>query len=102
MTGTCHHYCLQTREVVSSHTALNLGDEISRSTEEWEITSKVVMVTTDNGQNIKNAVTEVLELFNFGCIGHTLQLSIGKVPNIFTGSSFVTQIARSDPQSYRQ
>jgi len=41
-----HHYCLQTCEVASSYTALNLGDEISRSTDEWKITSKVVMVTS--------------------------------------------------------
>jgi len=32
------------------------------------------MVTTDNGQNIKNAITEELELFHLDCIGHTLQV----------------------------
>ena len=89
-----HHYCLQTREVASSHTALNLGDEISRSMEEWEITSKVVMVTTDNGQNIKNAVTEVLELFHFGCIGHTLQLSIGKALQISAVSRVLGRVRK--------
>ena len=41
------HYCLQTHEVVSSYTALNLADEIRNSMEEWEITDKVVMVITD-------------------------------------------------------
>ena len=47
------HYCLQTRKVASSHTALNLPNELCNSMEEWEITDKVVMVTTNNGQNIK-------------------------------------------------
>jgi len=60
-----HHYCLLTREVAASQTALNLADELRNSMEEWEITGKIVMVTTDNGQNITNAVTEELELFCF-------------------------------------
>ena len=51
------HYCLQTHEVSSSHTAVNLANELRISMEEWEVTSKVVMVTTDNGQNIKNTIT---------------------------------------------
>ena len=56
------HYCLQTHKVASSHTALNLANELRNSMEEWEITDKVVMVTTDNGQNIRNATTEEQEL----------------------------------------
>ena len=35
-------------------------------------------VTTDNAANIKNAVVNKLNLEHLGCIGHTLQLSIGK------------------------
>ena len=72
------HYCLQTREVVSSHTAQNLAGEISCSLDEWGITDKVVMVTTDNGQNIKNAIIEELQYSHLCCVGHTLQLGIGK------------------------
>jgi len=36
------------------------------------------MVTTDNAANITNAVVDELELPHFGCVGHILQLSIGK------------------------
>ena len=72
------HYCLQTREVISSHTAQNLAGEISCSLDEWGITDKVVMVTTDNGQNIKNAIIEELQYSHLCCVGHTLQLGIGK------------------------
>ena len=36
------------------------------------------MVTTDNGPNIRNAVTDELNFSHLGCVGHTLQLSIGR------------------------
>ena len=86
------YYCMQTREVASSHTALNLADELRNSMEEWEITDKVVMVTTDNGHNIRNAITEELELSHLGCIGHTLQLSIGMALQISTVSRILGRV----------
>ena len=67
MTGKC---CLKTQEVVSSHTAQNLAEEI-HSLDEWDITDKVVMVTTDNAQNIRNAITDQLHFSHLGCVGHT-------------------------------
>ena len=73
-----HHQCLKTQEVVSSHTAQNLDEEIHYSLDEWDITDKVVMVTTDNAQNIRNAITDQLHFSHLGCVGHTLQLDIGK------------------------
>ena len=36
------------------------------------------MITTDNAANITNAAVNELELPHFGCVGHILQLSIGK------------------------
>ena len=73
-----HHHCLKTQEVISSHTAHNLAEEIRYSLDEWDITDKVVMVTTDNAQNIRNAITDQLHFSHLGCVGHTLQLGIGK------------------------
>ena len=73
-----HHHCLKTQEVVSSHIAQNLAEEIRYSLDEWDITDKVVMVTTDNAQNIRNAITDHLHFSHLGCVGHTLQLGIGK------------------------
>ena len=72
-----HHHCLKT-QVVSSHTAQNLAEEIHYSLDEWDITDKVVMVTTDNVQNIQNAITDQLHFSHLGCVGYTLQLDIGK------------------------
>ena len=75
MIGKC---CLKTQEVVSSHTAQNLAEEIHYSLDKWDITDKVVMVTTDNAQNIRNAIIDQLHFSHLGCVGHTLQLDNGK------------------------
>lgn len=72
------HYCLQIQEITESHTAVNLADDLKNSLEQWEILDRVVMITTDNAANITNAVVNELELPHFGCVGHVLQLSIGK------------------------
>ena len=54
---------------------------------DWNIdTEKVVAVVTDNARNMVNAISE-LDLFNFPCIGHTLQLGVKKgfdVPKVHT------------------
>ena len=42
---------------------------------EWDTSSKVFEVTTDNGQNIVNAI-ELFSLEHFPCLAHTLQLAI--------------------------
>ena len=34
--------------------------------------------TTDNAQNIRNAIVGIMEIHHLGCIGHTLQLSVNK------------------------
>ena len=73
-----HHHCLQTQEVVSCYTAQNLAEQMQCSFDEWDITDKVVMVTTDNGPNIQNSITDELNFSHLGCVGHTLQLSIGR------------------------
>lgn len=71
------HRCLQTREVSSSHDAENLSKELHDAFEEWGI-AEVFTATTDNGRNIRNAIVNELNLSHLGCVGHTLQLSIGK------------------------
>lgn len=72
------HYCLQIQEITESHTAVNLADDLRSSLEQWETLDRVVMITTDNAANITNAVVNELKLPHFGCVGHVLQLSIGK------------------------
>ena len=39
---------------------------------------KVLIVTTDNEANIRKAIVDEMSLSHLGCIGHTLQLCIGK------------------------
>ena len=89
-----HHHCLQTRDVVSSHTAQNLAEEIHYSLDEWDVTGKVVMVTTDNAQNIKNAISEELNFSHLPCVGHTLQLSIGKALQLTAVSHVLARVRK--------
>jgi len=72
------YYCLQVQEIAESHTAVNLGNDLRSSLERWDILGRLVMVTTDNVANITNAVVDELKLPYFGCVGHILQISIGK------------------------
>jgi len=64
-------------EVTSAHTANNIAAELSAVITEWKLDNKVVGITTDNARNVKNTV-DSLEFTHFGCIGHTLQLSISR------------------------
>jgi len=64
-------------EVTSAHTAYNIAAELSAVITEWKLDNKVVRITTDNARNVKNTV-DSLEFTHFGCIGHTLQLSISR------------------------
>ena len=60
---------------------------------EWNILSKVVAATTDNGQNVISAV-EKLELLNLPCVGHTLQLVVKHAFNVPSVSRILARIKR--------
>ena len=70
-------FCLATQEIVDAHTADNIADELSAVITEWQLDTKVLGITTNNAINVKNAV-DSLNFTHFGCIGHTLQLSVGR------------------------
>ena len=70
-------FCLTTREIVDAHTADNIANELSAVITEWQLDTKVLGITTDNARNVKNAV-DSLNFTHFGCIGHTLQLSVSR------------------------
>ena len=72
------YYCLQIQEITESCTSVNLADDLRSSLEQWETLDQVVMITTDNAANIIKAVVNELKLPHFVCVGHVLQLSIGK------------------------
>lgn len=83
LTVTCHYidaewclvsHVLETTEVLTSHTAANLADMLSRTIEEWGLSSKTPAVVTDNAANMVRAV-EILQLMHVGCFAHTLNLA---------------------------
>ena len=47
-----HTRCLETREMAVAHNAENIAEELDQEMKEWNIRSKVVAATTDNGQNV--------------------------------------------------
>ena len=60
-------------------------------------TEKIVEVVTDNARNMLNVISE-LDLFNFPCIGHTLQLGVKKafdVPKVHTTLARVRKLMNS-------
>ena len=71
-------HLLDTVEITTEHTAINLADELQESFARWNLSDEcLVAVTTDNARNIVNAV-EVLSWQHFGCFAHTLQLGVKK------------------------
>ena len=73
-----HHHCITTQEVSVVHNTENLANEIGEVLNERGIRERIYGATTDNAQNIRNAIVDIMELHHLGCIGHTLQLSIDK------------------------
>ena len=80
-------YCLSTKELSGEHAATNISTAIQETLNDWKIdTDKVIAVVTENAKNMTNAISE-LDLFNFPCIGHTLQLGVKRafdVPKVHT------------------
>ena len=73
----CHRN-LVTRNFPGRHTAVNIAEILKECTEEWkiDIRKKVAAVTTDNAQNVRNAVIECLLLPAIPCAGHSLNLAV--------------------------
>ena len=96
---TCHFitntwelksYVLQTRSVPECHTAVNIASRLQETLEEWEIAGTLQGITTDNGRNIVNAVTDHLHWKHFPCFGHTLQLVVPEVSTITASRTLST------------
>ncbi|CAF4948123.1 unnamed protein product [Pieris macdunnoughi] len=69
---------LECKVFESSHTALHIAQELRNVAQDWNILDKVLLVVSDNGANIKNAILQ-LEWRHFGCYAHTLNLAVQKV-----------------------
>lgn len=61
-----------------AHTALQIQLFLERSIEKFQMSGKVVSVTTDNGANVTKAVKDAL-LEHVPCFAHTLNLAVGDV-----------------------
>lgn len=57
------------------HTASNIADELKCISYQWQISSKVVAVVTDNAANIVAAL-RVLGWMHVPCYAHTLNLIV--------------------------
>nr|XP_033467746.1 zinc finger BED domain-containing protein 1-like [Epinephelus lanceolatus] len=83
MTVTSHYidnewclmsHVLQTTEVLTSHTAINIADMLTEAIQEWGLTSKDPAIVMDNAANMVRAV-EIMQLMHVGCFAHTLNLA---------------------------
>ncbi len=84
ITVTCHFITpdwvikspvLATRHVSESHTIVNLSKELTKITDDWQITSKIHCATTDGASNIKGAI-RTNQWNNLVCFAHNLNLVV--------------------------
>ncbi|XP_044140147.1 E3 SUMO-protein ligase ZBED1-like isoform X1 [Bufo gargarizans] len=84
MAVTCHYVdenfrllscLLDCFSFTERHTAKNLATELNKICEEWGITNKVVVCTSDNTSNIKAAIRNV-GWKHLPCFAHTLNLIV--------------------------
>jgi hypothetical protein len=71
-----HSVVLATEEIKTSHTGENISKAISTVLEKFNITDKVVTAVTDNGSNMKKAISDELKKHNHFCVAHTINLSV--------------------------
>jgi hypothetical protein len=60
------------------HTAQHIAESLEETLEEWKLREKVFVITTDNGANMKKAISDMNLIKWQACGAHTLQLIIGK------------------------
>lgn len=70
-----HSRVLSVKEITSvHHTGKNIAADISAILTEWDLDGKIVTIVSDNGANIKNAITVHLRKYHHPCVAHTLNL----------------------------
>ena len=68
---------LSMEELPYPHSAYEIRDHLSDLLNEWELSSKITVIVTDNASNMKKACNH-MEIERIPCSAHTFQLSIGK------------------------
>lgn len=57
-----------------SHTSVNLADAIKVIISKFHLNDKILVIVSDNANNIKAAVANELKMKHFGCFAHTINL----------------------------
>lgn len=97
-------YTLAVKNIIGSHSSNSLKNKLLEVFQEWNISTKVEMISTDNGANICRAITELstanatTSIVLVRCLGHTLNLMVKKVINYKAPRKMTT----SASQVYKQ
>ena len=60
------------------HTAMHIRETLESILNDWKIRNKIYIITTDNGSNVKKAISDMEGVEWLGCAAHTLHLIVGK------------------------
>jgi hypothetical protein len=60
------------------HTSVHIRDTLENILNKWNIREKVYVITTDNANNMKKCVQDMVGVDQLGCAAHTIQLIVGK------------------------
>ncbi|XP_053177226.1 E3 SUMO-protein ligase ZBED1-like [Scomber japonicus] len=90
-------FVLQTHPLYESHTSEHLADELLHAVTEWKLerASIPIPVTTDNAQNIVNAIRNTASFGpHVGCFAHSLNLAAKKVVSLNPVSRLLGKIRK--------
>lgn len=82
---------LQCYTLTGPHTAVNLSRELNDIVNEWKLDKKIRLVVSDNAPNVQNCIKE-LQLKNFGCFAHTINLIAKNSLNLPDVELFLTKL----------
>ena len=68
---------LNVGEIPYPHTGVEISLHVSKVLDDWNLEDKIIIIVTDNGSNVKSAVTRLGKDW-IPCAAHTLQLSVNK------------------------
>src|SRR4051812_9844711 len=73
-----HEALISIELLPNPHTSKNIKNCLNTILENWNLKDKCFAATTDNGSNIKNAISLMNNVENIGCAAYTLYLTITK------------------------
>ena len=77
-----HCHLLETAEVMTDHTALNLAAGLKDSLEWWKLPSGNLTAAVTDIARSKCLALEILDVMHIGCFAHTIQLGVQKVMDL--------------------